>query len=438
MSVPYRSGGGDATPSEASDPGVVTDLHRTEAIRRTLRAVREHLGLDVAFVSEFVDGRRVFRFVDSGTQTCSVQVGDSDPLEDSYCHYVVTEQLPQFLVDPTADPVASALAVTSELPVGTHFSVPINLSDGSVFGTFCCFGHDVHSELGAVDLRAVRMMAALVGEYVDELESRKTEQRRRVAVIEAILSDPKALTMAFQPLVDITSGRIVALEALSRFTGSEQGPAWFFAEAKDVGLGVELELKAIEVAVRHFPQIPSPIRFNVNVSPETLESPALWEAISGIPPDRLVVEVTEHAAVHDQDALRAAGDKLTAAGIRMSIDDVGAGFSGLSRILETGADELKMDRSIVRDVHADPVKQAMIEALVGFCDRTRFELVAEGIETREELEALHALGVGLGQGYFYARPGPIETFAPNEMLRPRVVAPVRPQPPNLRPGIVRK
>jgi EAL domain-containing protein (putative c-di-GMP-specific phosphodiesterase class I) len=388
------------------------DHAQIEAIRRTLRAVREHLGLDVAFVSQFVDDRRVFLHVDTGAHGARLEVGTSGPLEGSYCHYVTTGKLPQFLPDPKQHPVSAALPVTAELPVGTHLSVPIRFSDGRIYGTFCCFAHDVRLEIEPADLRAVEMVAALVADYLEDLERRKADKRRRRDAIEGTIHDPHGLTIVFQPLVDIVSNQIVAVEALSRFANGT-GPERLFADAFDVGLGVPLELKSVAAALREFDQIPPDIRLNVNVSPDTLISGPFADMLTVVPADRLVVEVTEHAAIRDQPAVKAARERLSALGIRISIDDVGAGFSGLSRILDTGADELKMDRAIVHNVDVDPVKQAMIDAFVGFCERTGFGLVAEGIETADELATLRSLGVALGQGYEIARPGPLDVlFAP--------------------------
>ena len=297
------------------------------------------------------------------------------------------------------------------MPVGTHLSVPIRFSDGRIYGTFCCFAHTVHPEIEPADLRAGEMVAALVADYLEDLERRQADKRRRRDAIEGTIHDPHGLAIVFQPLIDIVSGEIVAVEALSRFSNGRR-PEWFFAEAFDVGLGVPLELKSVEAALHAFDLIPPDVRLNVNVSPDTLVSGRFAGMLAAVPAERLVVEVTEHAAIHDQPAVRAARDRLSALGIRISIDDVGAGFSGLSRILETGADELKMDRAIVHNVDVDPVKQAMIDAFVGFCARTGFRLVAEGIETADELDTLRSLGAELGQGYQIAKPGPLdELFA---------------------------
>lgn len=395
--------------------------HGSEAIRRTLHAAREHLALDVAFVSEFVGDRRVFRYVDHGEGSAVLEVGGSDPLDESYCHYVVKGEVPEFLEDPSKHPVTAAMPVTCELPVGTHLSVPVRFSDGRVYGTFCCFSRSVRTDLVEGDLRAVRLLAELVGDYLEEIDRKDTEQRRRRVAVQNILSDPNGLKIVFQPLFDLTTEEIVAVEALARFPSSAQGPAPIFREAAEVGLGVPLELKAVDAALRCFDALPSPLRMNVNLSPEALTTDAFAHMVTKVPPNRLMVEVTEHAVVEDQVAMEAARQHLSSLGIGTSIDDVGAGFSGLTRILQAGADELKIDRSIVQGVDRDPVKQAMISALAGFCRRTGFDLVAEGIETEDELRALRSLGIERGQGFYFARPAPLEvilgTSSPSNRMR---------------------
>lgn len=107
-------------------------------IGRVLRAARAHVGMDIGFISELRDGHRMFRFVDAASDACPVEAGGSDPLEESYCHYVGTGRVPELLRDPRQHPLTSGLRVTHELPVGTHLSVPIPFSDGSVPTSWSC------------------------------------------------------------------------------------------------------------------------------------------------------------------------------------------------------------------------------------------------------------------------------------------------------------
>lgn len=106
-----------------------------ELLQDALHAVRRHLGLEVSFISEFKDGRRVFRYVDADAGFCPIKVGDSNPLDESFCQRVVDGRLPGLMPDAGQSPEALSLAVTTELPVGAHVSVPIRIDD-TVFGTF--------------------------------------------------------------------------------------------------------------------------------------------------------------------------------------------------------------------------------------------------------------------------------------------------------------
>lgn len=390
--------------------GPVTE--RDRAIQRTLRVIREHLGLDVAFVSQFVDGQRVFRYLDAGPDDAGVEVGHGDPLEESYCHHVVRGSLPRFLSDPSEHPVSAALPVTSEVGVGTHLSVPIRFSDGRTYGTFCCFGLGVHDELDDRHADVLELLAELVSEHLEELDAEERAAQARRDRITRIRRNPRGIQMVFQPIVELASDKVTAVEALARFPGSDSGPQVMFAEAWDVGLGVDLELDAVRASLAQLQDLPAGVRLGVNVAPETLISDAFLETIDDLPAGRLTVEVTEHAAVADYVALKAARQRLSTRGIQLAIDDVGMGFSGLNHILECDPDVLKIDAAVVRDVHTNPAKAAMIEALVSFGDRAEMSLVAEGIETADELCVLRTLGVGFGQGYHLARPGALAAVLP--------------------------
>lgn len=378
-------------------------------VQRLLRGVREHLDLEVAFVGEVADGRRTFRFVDvkEGAEGI-VSPGASNPLDDSYCGHVIEGRIPEFLLDPSTDPVAAEMRVTCDLPVGTHLSVPIRFTDGRVYGTFCCFSRQVKEALRDDDMKTMRLMSEMAGEYLEALDAEERRWRERRALIEGVLSDPGALTVVFQPLRDLETMRVTSVEALSRFNAHGKGPDWFFGEASAVGLGIELELFALRTALDALDVLPDTVRLNVNVSPDTLISDEFLLEVKGLPRGRLVVEVTEHAAVEDYAQLRAASARLADQGIDLSVDDVGMGFSGFNRILESDPSELKLDAIVVRGVETNAVKQALVETFCSFGRRAGFEIVAEGIETAAELETLRELRVATGQGYHLGRPAPLE------------------------------
>jgi EAL domain-containing protein (putative c-di-GMP-specific phosphodiesterase class I) len=118
----------------------------------------------------------------------------------------------------------------------------------------------------------------------------------------------------------------------------------------------------------------------------------------------VIVELTEHASVKDVGAFVTAVTDLKAIGTRLAIDDVGAGFAGLSRLLDLDPDIIKLDLGITRHIDSDPKRQALTSAFVAFAEEAGILLVAEGVETREEETALRERGVGLAQGYRFAKP----------------------------------
>ena len=130
-----------------------------DLLRDALQTIRLHLGMDVAFVSEFLDGRRFFRYVDAPDDNPPISVGGSDPLEESYCHYIVDGRLPRLMQDASLMPLALTFPATTALPVGAHISVPIHMSDGRVYGTFCCFKSAPDPTLVDRDLALVQIFA---------------------------------------------------------------------------------------------------------------------------------------------------------------------------------------------------------------------------------------------------------------------------------------
>lgn len=215
----------------------------------------------------------------------------------------------------------------------------------------------------------------------------------------------EGLRMAAQPIVDLETGRVIGGEALARFDEPVAGgPATWFAEAWDVGLGLELELATARLALATVAPALDPGYVGLNLSPETILSHDFLELLPELPVDRTVLEVTEHAAVSDYGAFQLPVKHLREAGGRLAVDDVGAGFASLRHILELEADILKLDVQLVRDIHVDAKRRALAAGLVSFAKESGTQICAEGIEQREELEALRDLGVRYGQGYYLARP----------------------------------
>ncbi|MBW8826500.1 MAG: EAL domain-containing protein [Acidobacteria bacterium] len=233
--------------------------------------------------------------------------------------------------------------------------------------------------------------------------SRPRRDARASTRIQAVVHAGEQLRVVFQPIVDLRSGAVAGYEALARFPTGR--PDEWFAEAHAVGLGVDFEMSAIvqSVALRH----PDWGYVSINVSPTTIVSPAFAELIARMTePDRLVVELTEHALVEDYERLRAVLVRLRNLGIKIAVDDAGSGISSFRHIVTIAPEIVKLDRSLISRLESDSARRALGEALVHFATRIGAVLVAEGIERDEERAACLELGINFGQGYLLGRPAP--------------------------------
>ncbi len=152
-------------------------------IPRALHAIRTHLDMDVACVSEFVDGRTVFRQVDAPGMEALIKVGDSRSLDDVYCRHILEGRLPEIIPDAAREPVAAAMPITTAVPIGAHMSVPIRLSDGRLYGMFCCLSSRPDPTLNPRDLQMMRVFADLTAFEIDKELKTKTEDRMSMSRI---------------------------------------------------------------------------------------------------------------------------------------------------------------------------------------------------------------------------------------------------------------
>ena len=221
--------------------------------------------------------------------------------------------------------------------------------------------------------------------------------------------DGDKIRMVFQPIAQLDCRDVVGYESLARFDCEPfRPPNVWFSEADDVGLGVDLELVALRLALETFALLPESSFLTLNVSPEAVMSERLAAILEPYDGSRLVLEITEHAQVEDYDRLLDVLTRLRTTGVRLAVDDAGAGFASLHHILLLQPDVIKLDISLVRDIHVDPIKRALASSLVTFAREIGSTITAEGIETPEELRTLVDLGVPWGQGYHLGRPGALE------------------------------
>jgi EAL domain-containing protein (putative c-di-GMP-specific phosphodiesterase class I) len=257
---------------------------------------------------------------------------------------------------------------------------------------------------------SVEVLGGVIEELAGQLtvQRRADERRDRLEQrIQQAIDNPAALQLVFQPICTL-DGTLVGSEALSRFPGPpKRGPEGWFAEASEVGLRVELELAAIRAAFAAVPSLPPDTCLSVNVSPATVIGSTFQKLIGDTDGQRIVVEVTEHAPIADYARMNDAVQRIKAEGVRLAIDDAGAGFASLRHILRLDPDFIKLDRTLIHGIAKDRSKQALAAGLISFAEKIGATIVAEGIETAGELGALAALGVHYGQGFYLARPVPL-------------------------------
>lgn len=373
-------------------------------VKRALEAVRAHLGMHVAYISEFIDGRTFFREVDAPGFERLIKPGDSMSLDDVYCRHILEGRLPELIPDTLANPLAASVKTMIDMGCRAHISVPIALPDGRTYGMFCCMSAQPEPSLNARDLKMMRAFADITALQISRDQDVIRKRESTVARIRQILEGDE-LTIVYQPIVRLSDERIMGFECLSRFSGSEKWtPDVWFKLAASVDMGVDLEIAAIKKAIATLHCFPEDLYITLNASPEAMQSDTLRDCVLGTSIKRIVLELTEHATIDNYTELLEAIRVLRRKGARLAVDDAGAGYSSLRHILALRPDIIKLDISLTRNVNSDPARSALASALVHFAKATKSQILAEGVETALELHALQKLGVASAQGYYLGRP----------------------------------
>jgi EAL domain-containing protein (putative c-di-GMP-specific phosphodiesterase class I) len=257
------------------------------------------------------------------------------------------------------------------------------------------------------------MSSELVTEYVDgeraPTEPARKRQGNDLSGLEATLDHAlSSLWMAYQPIVRAATGSLFGYEALLRSEDlALPDPGAFLDAAERLGrvydVGRAIRRKASEPMNR----VPLAALLFVNLHPieltdETLTSPSA--PLTAIAP-RVVLEITERASLESIDDVPSRVARLRELGFRIAIDDLGAGYSGLTSVARLEPEFVKLDMSLVRDVHKSPVKRKLVRSVTALCKDMGIMVVAEGIEVIEERDTIVELGCELLQGYLLARPG---------------------------------
>jgi EAL domain-containing protein (putative c-di-GMP-specific phosphodiesterase class I) len=387
-----------------------SDGTHDDIVQDALHSIRMHLGMDVAFLGEFRDGERVFRRIDTELDL-PIRAGDSHPLEETYCQRAVDGRLPLLIPDTSMVPEAMAMPVTAAFGIGAYLTAPILLTDGSVYGTLCCVSFAPDPSLGERDIALLKMFGGFVGRQLERSVASGRSSEEASSRIRMML-ELEDFSIVYQPIYDLVHDRVVGFEALTRFaTQPLRAPDVWFDEAARAGLGEQLEVATIAKAIEELAQLPKHIFVSLNMSPENIINGAVARMLEGAPLKRIVLEITEHESVDDYAKLGAALAPLRERGLRVAVDDAGAGYASFRHILKLEPDVIKLDISITRDIDTQISRRALAAALIRFAEETGSRIVAEGVETEAELAVLRELRVNKAQGFLIGRPVPIAAAA---------------------------
>src|SRR5688572_11924218 len=176
--------------AETSGPDPTPEMLLADAaeVRAIVRAAREHLGMDLAFIGEFREGVRINRFIESGEDPAPMADKSETLLEETYCRRIVAGEMPELMPDVSAVPAAQALAVTQELGIGAYIGVPIYEADGTLYGTFSCFRSALEPRLQEQDVRVMRLLAAMLSRRLEGERARDRDERATAARLDAALA----------------------------------------------------------------------------------------------------------------------------------------------------------------------------------------------------------------------------------------------------------
>jgi EAL domain-containing protein (putative c-di-GMP-specific phosphodiesterase class I) len=241
---------------------------------------------------------------------------------------------------------------------------------------------------------------------------REPERARQHAELKRIIRDQQIETL-FQPIVDLENGRIMGYEAFARGPADSAFtmPDSLFALSRDAGMAGELDRVCQRAALRSARRLGPGHKLFLNALADSLLDPGFREGLlADLPADfpiqrgDIVLEIADRNTIADYDAFGAEVDDLRACGFRMSIDDVGKGATSLESLSQVRPDFIKVDMSLIRNIGNNLIKQELLRSLLQVARTMNAQVIVEGVETQEELDAVRRCGAKLGQGYLFQRP----------------------------------
>ncbi|HEY2007071.1 MAG TPA: EAL domain-containing protein [Solirubrobacteraceae bacterium] len=376
------------------------DLERQRTELNGLVALtHQHLGPDVVFIAELMDGGLVYRAAAGDAAPFNI-VENSAPVAEPYCQMLASGALPSFVCDTSTDQPPRELPVSGDARVGSYIGVPLWLSDGTLYGAFCGLSREPDHELGARDVRFMTMLGEMIVHSLDELRA----NQELCAGVEALI-ESESVRVAYQPIIDLRTDACVGVEALARFPAPYLSPDETFAAAEGFGLGLALEELVVRRAWPVLEQLGSEQFLALNLTPGSLLALARRaNARTDTSLSSLVVEVTEHTAIERYADLRRELAQLRERGLRIAVDDAGAGYASLRHVLELRPDIIKLDRSLIHGLAEDRARSLVASAFVSLAGDLGATVIAEGVERRADLQAVRDLGLHAAQGFLLGRP----------------------------------
>ena len=368
-----------------------------------LHAARTKLRMEVGFISRFDGDMRTFYLVDSAPGVNIVQSGGSDYRGESLCQRVVDGRVSQLIANAQTVAGANDLTAVKLVPVGAHISVPIVFSDGTVFGTFCVFSRYAIPELNHRSLAMCRVFADVASALIEEVSALPQYEshywaKKKIEVTE-LLTEGR-LKYAPAALINLNTGKQLGVELMPTLTQATENiasPVLLMHEVVRLGLANLIGVNLVERVISTLSATPDEHFVAINITPQLLAEFDFLEWLNQDMCKRVVFEISEHDRVSSYHDLKRILQPIRKSGIRLSIDNAGAGFASMQHILQLQPEFVKLDAGLTCGIASDPAQQAMLQALLLFSRTQGCTLIADGISNKWDEEYLLHSGISVGQ-----------------------------------------
>ncbi|MCW3024916.1 MAG: hypothetical protein JWM29_348 [Solirubrobacterales bacterium] len=389
-------------------------------LERLVSLAHCHLGLDVVYVVELTSAGPTVRAASGDLASFRLTVGAGVPEDAPFSRRLLAGDLPSLVADVAADGRLADLAITREAGIGSFIGVPLRLSDGTLYGALCGLSHAADPTLSQRDIRFMSMLGELV---IPDLDEQRQREQLRADIMRLI--ENEGVDVAYQPIVDVRGERCFGIEALARFPEPFGAPDVTLAASRTVGLGLELERQVVTQAWKMIPLLAPGQFLALNVSPDALLELAHRANLrDDLPLGQVVVEITEHAVIDCYEELHAELVPLRERGMRIAVDDAGAGYASLRHVLELRPDFIKVDRSLIHGIADDHARRVAVSAFLSLALDIGSLVIGEGVERPVDLAVVRELGLHAVQGFLLAQP----TSSPDALSRWIGPAPQVPEP----------